>query len=117
MLPEQIKLFLDSGIPNQWLKIGHLEIYFRKSYRLDPRVNKKHHRIIRCLDIANVNSSCKGSGEFAVLFKQLKNLEGFEAIFIEQVLSNRFADFFKKNGCLLKPDLAMIPSFYYFLGE
>lgn len=117
ILPTEITHFLQSGISNKWLLIGGIEVYVRKSKRINPCIpitNKPEH--IRCFDVANVISHNSGVGEFKHFFETLKLLKeaGFAAIYIENVLSDRFANFFRKTGCV-EMDLDPSPSFYYFL--
>lgn len=108
-----VKKFLDSRHSSMWIVVGSLEVYVRKSVRQNPR----GHGLIRCFDIANVTSSIKGAGNFTNFFCSLRNLDeyGFQAIYIEQVLRNRFGEFFRRNKCLEVKDLSNIPSFFYFL--
>lgn len=117
MIPDKVLSFLKSGLRNRWIAIGNLEVYVRISLRNNPRFHRKHKIApIKCFDIANVVSHDNGVGIFTQFFESLKELkeEGFEAIYIEQVLSERFADFFRKHGCV-EINVSSIPSFYYFL--
>ena len=117
MLPVEIKMFIESGNQNQWLTIGDLEVYVRSSHRLSPKHRAKHGILIRCFDIANVACRHKGCGTFTEFLKSLGNLNehGFQAIYIEQVLSNRFAEYFRHLGWIETNQCGAIPSFFYFL--
>ena len=119
MLPKEVTTFLDSGLSNQWLLVGNLEVYVRKSHRFNPHFPKERKALIRCFDIANVSCGHKGCGEFNNFLQTLKVLSnhGFQAIYIEQVLTNRFADYFRKMGAVEVQDLTSIPSFFYILDN
>ena len=84
--------------------------------RISPKERKA---LIRCFDIANVSCGHKGCGEFNNFLQTLKVLSnhGFQAIYIEQVLTNRFADYFRKLGAVEVQDLTSIPSFFYILDN
>ena len=117
MLPLEVKEFLDSGMTNKWIKVGNLEIYVRKSSRTNPRHRAKYGKFVSCFDIANISCGCKGVGEFSAFLKSLSVLKefGFEALYVEQVLSNRFANYFRRLGWIETNQCGAIPSFYYFL--
>lgn len=115
MLPKEIRDFVMSKHSNQWLQSGTMEIYVRQSIRRDPTKTI----LIRTFDIANISCGHKGCGIFTQLFDSLEDLSsyGFGAIYIEQVLTERFADFFRRKNCTEVKDLSSIPSFFYFLGR
>jgi len=115
MIPKQIEEFLRSRNSNQWLSIGPLEIYVRQSVRQNP--NK--HGLIRTFDIANVSCGHKGCGIFSNIFETLEDLSsyGFGAIYIEQVISDRFAEYFRRKNCKEVKSMGDIPSFFYFLNN
>ena len=117
MIPDEIKEFIESSLTNQWLTVGNLNIYVRKSHRLNPKLNRRHKNIITCFDIANVSCGHKGCGEFTRFLKSLNTLNehGFQAIYVEQVLGNRFAQYFRRLGWIETNAWAAIPSFYYML--
>lgn len=106
----QIEEFLESGHNSMWLSIDEMEIFVRKSVRQNP--NK--HGLIRCFDIANVNSSDKGVGHFTRFLDSLNELRdyGFQFIYVEQVLNPRFAEFFRKRKAQEVTDLTGTPSFF-----
>ena len=114
MLPIQIEEFITSKQYSTWLAVGPLMLYVRKSIRQ----NQKEHGLIRCFDIANVQCHDKGVGYFSEFFANLEELSefGFNAIYIEQVLNSRFAEYFRKKQLLEVKDLADTPSFFHFLG-
>lgn len=119
MLPKEVTTFLDSGLSNQWIQVGSLNVYVRKSHRFNPRFPKETKALIRCFDIANVTCGHKGCGEFGNFLHTLRVLSehGFQAIYIEQVLTNRFADYFRRLGAVEVQDLTSIPSFFYILDN
>ena len=114
-IPKEIQDFLMSNCSNQWLQFGHIEIYVRQSIRRDPTKTT----LIRTFDIANISCGHKGCSIFTQLFDSLEDLYsyGFGAIYIEQVMTDRFADFFRRKSCTEVKDLASIPSFFYFLNN
>lgn len=115
MLPKEIRDFVTSKHSTQWLQFGNMEIYVRQAVRQNPL----NHGLIRTFDIANISCGHKGCGIFTKLFESLEGLSdyGFGAIYIEQVLTDRFADFFRRKNCTEVKDLASIPSFFYFLNN
>lgn len=119
MLPKEVTTFLDSRLSNQWIQVGSLDVYVRKSHRFNPRFPKETKALIRCFDIANVTCGHKGCGEFGNFLHALRVLSehGFQAIYIEQVLTNRFANYFRKIGAVEVQDLTSIPSFFYILDN
>lgn len=118
MIPVKVQEFLSSCVTNEWISVGNLEVYVRKSRRLDPRFHSPNYKRILCFDIANVSCTNKGRGEFTKFLKSLETLDkfGFNAVYIEQVLTDSFADYFRKLNCHEVQDLALTPSFFLFLG-
>ena len=115
MIPIQIEEFINSKHYSTWLAVGPIMLFVRKSVRQNP----KCHGLIRCFDIANVQCEDRGVGHFSELFANLEELSefGFNAIYIEQVLNSRFAEYFRKKNIMEVKDLADIPSFFHFLGD
>lgn len=115
MIPRQIEEFLSSKNPNQWLSIGPLEIYVRQAVRINPKAKG----LIRTFDIANVSCGQKDCGIFSNIFDSLNELSsyGFGAIYIEQVLTDRFAEYFRRKNCIEVKSIGNIPSFFYFLNN
>lgn len=115
LIPKEIRDFVMSKHSDQWLQFGTIEIYVRQTVRQNPL----KHGLIRTFDIANVSCGHKGCGIFTQLFDSLEDLSsyGFGAIYIEQVMTDRFADFFRRKNCTEVKDLSLVSSFFYFLNN
>lgn len=107
----ELKNFVASTQRNCFFTSEQFSIYVRRSVR----VLRGHP--CRCFDIANVNvaEAHRGSEIFTAWLESTEsaligNAE-FDAIYIESVLEQRFAEFFIRRGYLqLTSDIA--PSFY-----
>jgi hypothetical protein len=93
-----------------------MDIYVRKSSRIHPILEKK----ITCLDIASVNVFEPGNGIFTKWLADTvdeASSRGVDAIYIENVLTERFANFFRKNGWIEKTNKTTsdLPSFFIVL--
>ncbi len=107
MIPiiEQLEKFLQSDFSNQWLSNELMkEVYVRKSHRRLSDVT------YHCLDIANVHVFLTGQGTFTRFLAEVIEINPFQVIYVENVLTNRFANWFRKNNWIEIPALA--PSFY-----
>jgi len=98
-----LEAFLDEPPPlrNSWLKEPGLEVHVRLTERLVCGER------VETLDIASVSAGRQGSGYFtAFLAKAEKEArERKLTIFIENVISKRFSDFFFKRGyCEVRSD-------------
>lgn len=89
---ERIDYFLSSRIDRMWIKSDEMEIYIRKSKRF---INKE---IVNCIDFASINVSQTGVGTFTGFLKWFRKKYPMKNIFIESILTERFARFFEKNG-------------------
>lgn len=75
-------------------------VYVRCSYRRDP---DNHMKMLRTLDIADVNlpDEDRGKGYFteflATIEPEARRGHGIEALYIENVLNERLAAFFRKR--------------------
>lgn len=88
------EFFLQEGLRNAWIKHPDLKIYMRKGRRI---INRK---TIKVVDIANVSAFKRGQGHFTKFLDELENRikNHFDAIFIENVMDERFKNFFLKHG-------------------
>ena len=89
--------FLESNTRNAWTQSGNVSCYVRKSVRI------YNNRWIHCLDLASgsVPWELRGQGlvtEFVKNAEFLAAEHGYRYIFIENVLEERFCDFFRKKG-------------------
>ena len=84
--------FLSGSKRNVWIYGDGFKVYLRKSRRLQGH----------CLDIASVDveAETQGKKRFTGILMTVEGLaigSGFDGVFVENVLSERFADFFRKN--------------------
>lgn len=86
---------------NLWFKNSDMEVYLRRSIRQGKP----------CIDIANVTVFATGKGTFRKFLEYLTQVTE-HPLFCEQVLSERFAKFFRELNWKETKDLANIPSFY-----
>jgi hypothetical protein len=92
--------FLECDQANRrWINSGPLTVYVRKGrHCLIPR------RLYLCLDIASVavQEADRGQGVFTRWLDGAADIVGgqtrIEALFVENVMSDRFLSFFEKNG-------------------
>jgi hypothetical protein len=89
----KLKHFLDSKDRNGWLQYGTLHVYVRKSRR---RIEGES--LQPCLDIATAECKTPGQGGFSNFLAHAIALCPFEYIYIENVLEERFQQFFLKHG-------------------
>ena len=93
----KVTAFLRSQGRNAWLFYGHLEVYVRRSSRQVP----PKHVVVSTFDVANVSSTIPGNGVFTRWLDELLPLltaSGFDVVRIENVQTDRFADYFRKRG-------------------
>jgi GNAT superfamily N-acetyltransferase len=92
-----VKDFLNGPHKNLWVKGKHLAAYLRKSVRCDTG------KALRCIDIANVQvtDAKQGRGHFTAWYTEAEaeaKAAGFEAIYIENILSPRMENFCISRG-------------------
>lgn len=109
--------FLEGPARNAWICSGlGQEVYVRKSFRMLDA--KKYDRV---LDIANINTRERKQGKG--LFKRFLTEafvsawgQGYEVVYVENVLTPRFADYFRRTGWIevAQDEFAManLPCFY-----
>ena len=97
-----LREFLDNPpvLRNAWLKESGLEVYARLSVRYfrGERVNT--------LELANITAKKQGKGHFTSFITQAEKLAKAHglAVFIENVLEERFAAFFSNRGYTKLPN-------------
>lgn len=104
----QISLFLQSKDINLWLKGSGIEVYVRKGYHL---IDGKR---CKTLDIANITVTKKGQGLGSEFLEFCCKINPFDAVYIENILNNRFFVFLIKNDW--QPVHSIPPSVYKFTG-
>lgn len=115
---EGIRAFLQSRQRNAWVGTGNAEgvvkVYLRRSARNKPGTKEFY----SALDIANVDITPPGQGTFTRLLADITQLAieyGFLALYVENVLDPRFANFFRKRGWLEVNSDPFSPSFFFML--
>lgn len=100
--------FLESPERNKWIHIKGLNLYVRKSRR------RLEGEVLSVFDIANVNADNPGNGSFTRLLSELEGiLRGrFDVLYVENVLRQRFMDFFVRLGYSLDSGFFGSKSFF-----
>jgi N-acetylglutamate synthase-like GNAT family acetyltransferase len=98
---DQLDEFLESNHRNLYIGDNVGNIYLRKGYH---HIDKN---IELCLDIANVNVSkqFQNQGWFKSFLQYAIQKCPYKYIYIENVLTPRFSEFFQKNGWTRIPNL------------
>lgn len=114
ILNNEIERFIASGDKNRWLISPVMKVYVRKGKRFSAE------RLFNVLDIANieVKQDEQGKGHFTDFLERymlLAQKHGFDAIFVENVLTPRFTDFFIKRGW--KSDNLEVASFLWIFAD
>jgi len=91
---EQLRDFLNGHHRNQWLLStdDEMQVYVRHAHHL---INGQP---TETLDIANVEVATTGKGTFTRFLEMAERLNPHQAIFIENVMSERFANYFRRRG-------------------
>ena len=84
---QELITFLEDNSRSRWITIGPMEVYVRKSIK-------------NFLEIANVNvlPEHRNSGVFTKFLNTIEKMKPLSGIFIENVMHERFAKFFKKRN-------------------
>jgi hypothetical protein len=105
--------FFESDMRNAWIEHGGQSLYLRKALHW---IGGPEH--LRMIDIANVETPEKkqGKGRFkqnlAVITGEALT-RGYDGIYIENVLSDRFAEYFRREKWIeLDMALTDLPCFY-----
>jgi GNAT superfamily N-acetyltransferase len=103
------KFIAGQGMRNQWFDIPHASVYLRRSVPR-PGIGDKP------LDIATVavDEEHRGKGIFTKLLKRIECLAiltGYDALYVESVLTDEFKEYFRKRGWTEKRDFGL-SSFY-----
>jgi hypothetical protein len=88
---DQISDFLKSNMKNTWIGNDSISIYIRKSKRL------YNNNMLDFFDFATIDVVETGNGLFTQIIKQFEELYPNMNIFIESVLTDRFASYIKNN--------------------
>jgi N-acetylglutamate synthase-like GNAT family acetyltransferase len=89
---EKLQQFLKNRtVRNTWIHGDEYEIYVRKSKRFGGKF----------IDIGNVSVHQQGRGFFTRMLSEIEcqaRWGGYDGIYVEQILTPRFCEFFKKLG-------------------
>lgn len=112
-----VRDFIDSRLQNIWLSFPCMDVYVRKATHLHPITKAP----IRCFDIANIyvveTNRCNGTfTHWLNDVIQFVGKQGFEAVHIENVLTERFANYFRRDGRWIETSHA-VPSFFLILPK
>lgn len=90
---------------NSWIVDGGFELYVRKYHR--QIIREADGNVVEalspgptffCVDFANINVTPMGQGIFTRFLKEFRSLDMCDLLSIENVLTERFAKFFEKQG-------------------
>jgi len=101
--------FKSKRFRSQWVSEPGLEVYVRRGSRLLPNQAEdpftlRRESLASTLDIASVNALKPGEGSWKALAARLPDIAKelkVDAIFVENVLDERFQAWFEKAGWLL----------------
>jgi hypothetical protein len=105
----KVKKFIYGHDRNRWIPFLTLDVYMRKSHRVVEGSQ------IDCIDIASVEVFSKGEGDFTRFIIEVESI-GYP-VFIENILEERFANFFKGRGYLVKLNEDEITWFAFKFGK
>lgn len=81
---------------NKWLQDETMQVYVRRSGRyVDLGLGAD---IVSALDISSVEVVYQGKGRFTKFFEYAQVVNPWEILYVENVLTERFAEFFLKQG-------------------
>lgn len=92
----QIQYFLDSSDRNSWIGNDSIKIYIRKSKRY---INDK---LLIFFDFATIEVTETNTGLFTAILNKFEEVYPNKNIFIESVLTERFANYIRKLGFIEK---------------
>lgn len=107
--------FIKSKYTNLWVRDEGYDVYLRKGSHLHPLTKE----LIRCLDVANVKAIVPGTGSFVGWISKMEILArnaGFDALHVENVLTERFSNFFRRDTRWIETS-ANPPSFFLIFRE
>ena len=94
---ELFELFLKLKEKNKWIYIDGFKMYVRKSKRF---YNKE---FIDFIDLATIESDNQGTGLFTLILKEILDKYKDRNFYVENVMTDRFLNFFKKFGFIDYP--------------
>ena len=112
MTRREFEEFMSSPRRNCWVYGSDMNVYVRKAAHYCPAVS----RALRTFDVGSISVHRPGTGVFTRWYPQLRawaDEQGFQAVFIESVQNERFADSLRKRGLYEHPEIG----FYDLLRE
>lgn len=102
--------FMESNLRNAWIEYPDMKVYVRKGVHLFA--DKRHDTF----DIANVEvmETSRGNGRFTAWLDMAETMaeeEGFEAIYVENLLNRMLAGFLERRGYTKTGDV-QLPCYY-----
>ena len=114
---EGLQTFCLGRTPNSWITMGDLRVYMRKGVHTLPPL-----RAVRnTFDIASVEvtSDKRGNGIFTEFLKVAEDLareNGFDAVYVENLLNPRLASFLARRG-YTQMGSQEVPSFFRYCSD
>jgi len=110
-----LQSFLTGGRRNEWIKVGPIDAYVRKSQRWHNL------KVFKCLDIASVSvkESMQRQGHFTKWYAEAVKLavaHGLQGVYIESVTNPLLEGFCNRRG-FHRVDQKGLPSFLKLLTE
>lgn len=114
-IEQQLVEFLESTERNRWLNSDKIKVYVRKGRHVLDRTGEIEH----VLDIAaiEVPLDAQKQGVFTRFLEFAKKVNPFAAIYVENVLTPKFQQFFERNGWKKTKESQDCPSSTYFLRK
>lgn len=103
----QISVFLSSKDNRKWIGNDAISIYVRKSKRIF------HNNFYEFFDFASIEASETGTGLFTQIIKKFEERYPNKNIFIESVLTPRFANYIENVLGFEKPDEINVSNNFY----
>jgi len=91
-LADAIGAWGDRRTGSGWITSSQGAVYVRKGVHLIDG------RLVTTLDLASIDMVAPGQGHFTRFLEQAKDLNPWDAIYIENVLNPRFAEHLRRSG-------------------
>ena len=97
--------FLESSYRNMWIDYPGMKLYVRKGYHMIGG------ELGLWLDLANMEAEEPGTGNLDRLLGDIGELEGFEGIYVENVLTERLCCGLERRGFDVVDDSSRLRSY------
>jgi hypothetical protein len=101
-------IFLKTKDKNKWLEVDGFKMYVRKSKRYF------NNTVYECVDLATIEAEEQGTGLFTIILNKILDKYKNVNFYVENVLTDRFFNFFKKYGFV---DYPLYPNCLIKIGE